>query len=754
MTHRAWASLSARTASANPGATGPAARAAALAIGAWALVMLAVTILAHPTPLYFVETDLIGEYIPAARELLSGHLTAAHYTYKGPGYPALLALFMAGGGDGFLAARVLGVLAAAIAAWLGFVLVLRRSGARVAGIALAITLLAPAFVRYTIEAGTDMPALALMLGATLLALDAKRAPQAACAGLLAGAAILTRGNAVFLIPAAAWALFERSRVNPEPNQETPHESAAMIPPLKLRSPSLRALKLGAYVAGCAVPLAIWAIACARAGVVIHDRNYLNIAYELYGRDLPWGAFETTIGARFTSLAQVVSYDPLHAAGRVATNLIAHRGRDLTELIPVWLGLFAVPGFVLLARERAWRAALLGPVLCAVALAAVFYNPRFALYLLPFYAAAAALALVRAAAWAIGRAPRLAVLPRAVAGAMLTASAAAAVIGIAGPLALAPHEARRAGATLAGMGERTDGVLARKPHAAHFAGMRYVPMPETESLFELLHRARAARAQWLFFSACERANRPQFAVLADSAVRLPGLEPVAWDATPGHDYALYRIAATTADSAQFASQLAGVTQRYETRHRDDPEALLFAALQWNALGRHDDALRCLDDLLRRGANDARVEQVRADAHLALGQLDSAAVACERALSMAPPLASRWGRLGEIRARQRRFAEARRCYQQAVGLEPAHIAWLERLGLAHLELGEPRAAAAAFDRCVRLAPRNVMLRRYAMGAWQLAGDGARVATLLDEGTRLGMDRAALLGAETAPASTGGR
>ena len=91
---------------------------------------------------------------------------------------------------------------------------------------------------------------------------------------------------------------------------------------------------------------------------------------------------------------------------------------------------------------------------------------------------------------------------------------------------------------------------------------------------------------------------------------------------------------------------------------------------------------------------------------------------------------------------------------MALEPAHVAWLERLGLVHLKLGEPRAAAAAFDRCVRLDPRNVAMRRYAMGAWQLAGDGARVATLLDEGTRLGLDRATLLGADTAPASTGVR
>ena len=698
---------------------------AALAIGVWTLAMMAATIFAHPTPLYRVETDLIGEYIPAARELLSGHLSAAHYTYKGPGYPALLALALAMiGGDGFLAARILGVLAAAIAAWLGFVLVARRSGARIAGIAVAILLLAPTFVRYAIEAGTDMPALALMLAATLLALDAKSPQAAAWSGVIAGFAILTRGNAVFLAPAAAYALFAH------PN---------------------RAPLLAAYGAGIAAPVAVWMLACAHADVVIHDRNYLNIAYELYGRDLSWGAFETTIGARFGSLLQVIAYDPLHAAGRVAANVFEHRLRDVRELVPVWIGIFAVPGFAMLARERAWRAALVPAALCALALATVFYNARFALYLLPFYAAAAALALVRLGEWVTRRSPRLARPQRAFAAALLVASGASAVLGVAGQLASAPHEVRRAGSMLARLGATGDAVMARKPHTAHFAGMRHVPMPETESLFDLIQQARGANAQWLFFSACERTNRPEFAVLADSGVQLAGLDPVAWDGTPGHDYAIYRITSAVVDPAAFASQLAAVTQRYAHRHADDPEALLYAALQWNALSRPEEALRCLVALRSNGANDARAEQVRGDAYFALGRLDSAGAAVERALATAPPLATRWGRLGDIRAREQRFPEARRCFEQAVALEPAQVAWLERLGLAHLELGEPRAAAAAFDRCVRLAPRNVSLRRYAMGAWQLAGNGTRVTALLEEGTRLGLDRAALLGADTAPAST---
>ena len=64
----------------------PAAeRRCALIVAAWTVSMAIVTLAAHATPLYFVETDLLGEYIPAARELAAGVINGAHYTFKGPG---------------------------------------------------------------------------------------------------------------------------------------------------------------------------------------------------------------------------------------------------------------------------------------------------------------------------------------------------------------------------------------------------------------------------------------------------------------------------------------------------------------------------------------------------------------------------------------------------------------------------------------------------------------------------------------------
>src|SRR5439155_11749959 len=54
-------------------------------------VMVGVAIVRHPTPLYSVETDLLGEYILAAQSLRAGVIDVAHYGSKGFGYPLLLA---------------------------------------------------------------------------------------------------------------------------------------------------------------------------------------------------------------------------------------------------------------------------------------------------------------------------------------------------------------------------------------------------------------------------------------------------------------------------------------------------------------------------------------------------------------------------------------------------------------------------------------------------------------------------------------
>jgi len=686
--------------------------AAAAVAGAWTLVLLVVAVCAHPTPLYGVETDLVGEYLPAARELLRGSLGLAHYAYKGPGYPLLLALFAVPfGGDVALAARVLAPLATGVAAWLAWRLTRAAAGDAVAAFTLAALLACPATVRYAIEAGTDAPALALMLGATWLTCTGGGARRAAAAGALAALAVLTRGNAVFLALGAACVLSRRGW-----------------------RPAL------AWAIAFAAPLVAWQAIARAAGGLPADRNYLNVAWELYGRGVRWETFETTAGARFHSMLDVVRYDPFGAGSRIVTNFVAYRAHDLAQLVPVWLGLVAAPGAVLLARRAAARPWLAHAVACAVVLAPVFYNARFALYLAPVYLACAGATLE----WVAQRVPRA--WPRlvtAVAASLVVASAAVAVVTTTDALRAAPDEVRMAGRALAARGA-TGAIAARKPHVAWFAGMAAVPFPSGVPLPRLAAAARTAGATHLFYSGIEQMQRPEYGVLADSGVALPGFVPELWGRTAnGHDYAVYRVAPVRVDSAAFAAAWRAALERYEARRAGTGDAALFVAAQYLELGDPAAALARLDGLVLAGAHDPAVDRYRGTALIALERWDEAAAACVTTLRDGAPTGADWDRLGGVRAVQGRWRDAVDAFTSAIALEPANAAYLEHLGRAAIEARDFAAAAAAFERRVRLDPRDVASRRMAIGAWQLAGNTARARELYAAGVAGGAAAAQLDG-----------
>src|SRR5262245_58473914 len=166
-------------------------------------VALLVLVLAdHGTPLVGVETDLLGDSIPAAHARVAGRITADTFQFRGPGYP----LMLAGGapltgGDEFLAARLINVAAAVAAAGAAYLLFRAFLGS-LGGLGVMLGLLAnPVFLRAAIEAGTDMPAMALALAATWGVTRGGRWPGALAAGAVAGFACLTRYNMVFLAPA-------------------------------------------------------------------------------------------------------------------------------------------------------------------------------------------------------------------------------------------------------------------------------------------------------------------------------------------------------------------------------------------------------------------------------------------------------------------------------------------------------------------------------------------------------------------------
>src|SRR6185503_7890511 len=136
---------------------------------------------------------------------------------------------------------------------------------------------------------------------------------------------------------------------------------------------------------------------------------------------------------------------------------------------------------------------------------------------------------------------------------------------------APHEVRAAGRVLAEMGLQGERVVARKPHVAYFAGMQHVPMSLTSSVPELVRRAHAAGARYLFYSPIEQTMRPECALLGDSGLVLPGLRQIAYrELAPHHFYAIYRIDQVVDDSTMNAA-LEPALLRYADHHRDQPDA---------------------------------------------------------------------------------------------------------------------------------------------------------------------------------------
>ncbi len=681
-------------------------------ITAFAGAMLWISLAGHPTPLYDVETDLIGDYIPAAKGLLAGHFDPHHFEFRGPGYPVLLAATIPlTGGDAYLAARMLNVAAAAAAAAFAYLLIRAFLGGTVALGTLLALVANPVFVRASIEAASDMPAAAIALAATWLAVEGRGMRALALSGLLAGWAVITRYNFAFLPAAAAIAVLARRKA-----------ARSALP----------------YAAGFALPVGGWMLAQAAAsGTPLANPNYLNLAFEVYGKREGWEQFWGASGGRFHSYLDVARYDPVRFATHLATNLATRWLEDARWLMPVWIGAFAVPGmlFTWWKRER-WAAMLAAFLGCYAVLSLVFYAPRFFIYLLPFYLSGV-IGLLLLPRVRNGTPPRVpprmlrvwrTAGPLAVA-ILVAASAMNAALSARRLLAAAPHETRLAGAALRALASPGESVMARKPHVAYFAGLGYVPLPDIESIPELFQAASSTGARYLFVSKIEAELRPPLEMLVDSGVSLPGLEPVAFailDST--RYYALYRFSAPRVTRTAFEESLVATALRFVARRPGAPGPLSFLAGTLMEMGRFREALGPLREAARLAPSDERTARFEALAHSELGELDEAAAACERSLRLGSDDTWATAFLGHLRLQQGRAPEARDLLRRAVERVPASSSFLRELGLACFACGDWSGAAESFERGLRVEPTDATMRLFGARAWLRLGDRDRARSTL--------------------------
>lgn len=658
-----------------------------------------------------METDLLGDSVPAARALRQGHVTPDDFLFRGPGYALLLAgSTIVTRGDDFLAAQLLNLAATAAAATAAYLMVRAFLGAFAALLTTLALLANPVFVRAAIEAGSDMPALALALGATWLALRRGGWASFAAAGFLAGCAFVTRYNMVFLIPAALIALG--------------------------RGAARRGL---AYAAGLALTLGPWMILLNAMGHPMRNQNFLNVAYEVYGRGLGWDRFWVQTGGTFASFMGVVRYDPARFALHVARNFATRWMEDARRLMPVWIGALALPGLVLTCWRRPGGFGFaLHFIACYLLLTLVFYTPRFFLYLLPFYlsgaiglllwprlrpAPEASTAEREAHRWAIELGPVVVAI-------LLAASAVDAASQARKLLSHPPEETRVAGALLRGIGRPGERIMARKPHVGYFAGVQYVPLTNEDSFTNFLAALERSRADYLFISGIECSLQPQLEVLADSGVALPGLRPLAHGGGGGKGFfSLYRVVPLAVPVEVIEDSLLGAIRKFAARRPGAAWPAAYLGGHLVTMGRYREALAPLAEAERLNPADGRVARFQAIAHAELGEYDPAAAACERSARLTPVNDWALAYLGHIRLEQDRADEARELLREALVAAPTNARYLSEYLRACDASGASEQGAAVAEQILRARPDDAPARLLGARAWVRSGHPERARALAE-------------------------
>ena len=305
-------------------------------------------------------------YVAQAERLLAGELPKD--PFRPPLYPLLVAGLARATGDPFAAARLISNLAAALLAWIAW-----RTGRELGGTkptadlvgawAFAVTAVNPNLWILGQHATTDMAFGALAAGALLAGLIYRNRPGARpawAAGALLGAAALTRGNAIFLVPGLLLAFLLAG---------------------KPFGPRVRHLL---YAGLAALPgyAALWAWRFAAFGDPFHDENWKNVAWKLFGYP-DWSYLDRV---PFHGLGEIARADPLGILQGGVSEIWRFAESGLAQLTgtPVHAALFVAGALWLLGRKDRGAAWLLGAgflFLAAVAFS-FFAWGRLLLCLLP------------------------------------------------------------------------------------------------------------------------------------------------------------------------------------------------------------------------------------------------------------------------------------------------------------------------------------------------------------------------------------
>ncbi len=481
-----------------------------------ALLWLLVGLLWRPIGDYGVETDFYGDFLPHARQWMAG-LPDVLSGYRGPGYYLIVGI-LDRLGDGFHLAKILSALSLGGSIWLLGGLFENLWGRRPAWAGVLFLAGNTVLMQHAYRAASDMFFFFLFCAALAFTFISRPTLRTwAAAGLFSGLAFLTRYNGVMLLPMVLVAL-----VGLESSLRFRLKSFAMV--------------MGVWLV---VTLPWFVFLAVKTGNPFWNLNHILIAEAIYVGDpslANMAGFQPSVG--FSSISEVLLAVPSQVGQVLFGNIPGHFFADWKQLVGWGWGFGAVIGWVgVLVRRPSRRVLVFGlaGLLGFMAMLPVFYNPRFMIPLLPWWAAGFGVGVAGGTKSIGKRFPRLSSTGWPFAFALLVGLVTVVGVWHANTVyrqledGVLPTELQ--GLAQKALNSRFEfsastPLCARKPHMANNLGVPFISLAG-KSGFESI---RKSGAYYLLVSPMEAVLYPALVPLIDGHTSPPGLMLV--DQVPG------------------------------------------------------------------------------------------------------------------------------------------------------------------------------------------------------------------------------
>jgi len=483
----------------------------------YSISILIIALVWHTIGDYYVETDFYWSYAPQAKSILNGIIVIDDF--KGPGYPILLALGKIFIDDYFKVGILLSALSGGIVLFFLYRTIQRLFNGEIAFLVTVATMLNKIFVQYSYTASTDMVFSALILAAIYLLFkdDAFSIFSLLLAGIVSGYAYIVRYNGIALVVGFIFTfiLFNAKQC-----------------PIKKRLSAL-----GYYLLGFAIIWLPWSLfLLVKTGDVFYQKNYLNMAFEVYGkRHFQWDEWWTKEAGKFTSLTNVIFYDPFTFLQITILNIYNHLLEDIALLMDQWIGIFsfiAIFVVVFFKLSKKQYGVILFGFCYFIFLLPVFYGERFTLPLVGIYSLLAILFF----SWRnISRFK--------IKGTSFTFIVMLILFLFSGINAVSynvknissgPEEVINIVSDFKsrfGENKNDERVVARKPQIAYYLNMNYIAFPNVETIDDLIRECRKQNVGYLYYSGNEATLRPQFKKVFRGTIAPIGFKLVAISTRP-------------------------------------------------------------------------------------------------------------------------------------------------------------------------------------------------------------------------------